>query len=238
MKITFILLGLLVLVTIFFIVYYFIYKEDEVITISNNDKPLLINTIQINKKRIPLKKQKKKKTVVINMVPEIILEKRRPNVIPEVILQFTPEAIPEAIPEVVRRNRRRRRLLNRRPNIVYRNENQLMMDPNDQCYIKYKNRNNKYTGYIDFNTEQKCEYEDVDEEDFYNKINLYPNVKGYVDNGKIVDDLIKRDLKEHSWADGDITNYYPEFRMNEERNMLTDNDKVIYQFQGFYNSMI
>ena len=148
----------------------------------------------------------------------IINKKRKPNIKKQNIKS---DIIPVDIPVDIQGGiiPRNRRTIN-----VYRNEEHLKMDPNNSCYMKYKNNNRKYTGYIDFNTKQICEYDD-DSDDI--QIVLYPNVRGYVKNGKIIDDLNKRVLIDHSWAYGDTFNYYPKLKINPEGIRLTDNDKVI-----------
>ena len=59
----------------------------------------------------------------------------------------------------------------------------------------FVNSNDSEFTFFNFNEEQKCEFDDMDFEDSASniKINLYPNVRAYVDDGKIVVDNSKKE---------------------------------------------
>ncbi len=222
-----ILVLILLLSVVFFIIYYLLYKKDDIaiLTLVENkplveNEPLVSNKIKIIKTR-PTNVQFSKNLDVKPDVKQVV----KPVVKP--VVNFNNRNIGPTITKS-----------NIKPtitDILYKNEKQLKLDPDNSCYIKLRNNNKKYTGYINFKKEERCEYED--DEEFINSFIIYPNVRGYVKNGKITDDISKRNKLTSNWADGDTINYYPELRMDELRKIMTDNDKVIYQFKGFYNDM-
>ncbi len=143
-----ILVLILLLSVVFFIIYYLLYKKDDIaiLTLVENkplveNEPLVSNKIKIIKTR-PTNVQFSKNLDVkpdVKQVVKPVVNLNNRNIGPTIAKSNIKPTITD---------------------ILYKNEKQLKLDPDNSCYIKLRNNNKKYTGYINFKKEERCEYED------------------------------------------------------------------------------